>query len=82
MANKQEIPTISNITPEDGLRLRVLQVKSKLPMGIMYTVYYEQVFGEKTKKELDHIRSVWNLRLTDEAITANLEKMVEHIKAS
>lgn len=78
MGNKQ----ISHVTPSDQLRLRVLQIKSKVPMGIDYIPYFEQVFGSQSEKKRNYIRSVWNLRATDEEITDKLEQMVEHIKSA
>lgn len=80
MTNEQTEMKVSNLTPEDALRVRVLQAKSKLPKGTEYTGYYVDLFGEKTAEEITRVRAVWNLRFTDEAITDNIEKLVDYIK--
>lgn len=58
---------------EDQLRMRVAQAKAQIGRGKDYTTLYIYEFGEQTKKQLDRIRNVWNLRAVDETITANLE---------
>jgi hypothetical protein len=63
----------SKINQNDALRMRVITLKSKFPSRYDYTPIYEYVFGKQTKKELDRIRAVWNLREVDKKITENLE---------
>lgn len=61
----------------DKLKLRVLQLKSKIPYKINYLSVYEHHFGEQSKAQENRIVSVWNMRIADEAIIINLEHIAE-----
>lgn len=74
-ANKSE-------NSSDELRIRIISLKKKFPKGFDYTPLYQYEFGSQAPETLNKIRAVWNLREVDEAITLNLEKIAENIKAS
>lgn len=66
------------LSDTDGLKLRMLQAKTKLPQ--YYMTLYEFYFGKQTDKEKDAIRRTWNLRDMDEKYVERFEAMAENMK--
>lgn len=63
----------------NDLRLRILKLKARMPYW-MYGQAYQDEFGVVSESEINRIRMVWNLRLTDEKITTNLELLADKLK--
>jgi hypothetical protein len=68
------------ISEKDKLLMRVATLKTVFKSRHRYTELYEYEFGKQSAKMLNKIRMVWNLRETDEQITANLEKIAKNIQ--
>lgn len=62
----------------DSLKLRMMQLKSDMPE--VYMPVYEDHYGKQTDDMKYRIRECVNLRITDEAITENWEKIVRKRK--
>lgn len=62
----------------DGLKLRMMRVKSQIPFD--YTQIYQYEFGMLSQKEIDRVRNVWNLKTVDEKIISRFEKIAENLK--
>lgn len=70
----------AKISKNDALRLRVIEVKTVLKKVRNYTILYEYEFGKLTKKQLEKVRAVYNLREVDESVTKNLETIAKQIQ--
>lgn len=69
------------VKDKDSQRLRMLKVKSKLN-GLNYTTIYQYEYGALDEKGIIHLRSVWNLKATDEKVLSRFEAIAETIKKS
>lgn len=61
----------------DDLKMRVLQLKSKIPHEINYTTIYKNYYKVEDEKHINRVRDVWNLRIADLAIILRLEAIAE-----
>ena len=62
----------------DDLKTRMIAAKKEIPMPFMSV--YEFQFGGLDKKQKSKVRNVWNLRLVDETIVENFEKLAKKAK--
>ena len=74
MAKKTE----AEISEGDQLRMRMARIKGKIP--IPFISIYEFKHGELSVEDKRKVRNVWNLRLLDEAIIKNFEKIAKEAK--
>lgn len=65
----------------DELKTRVILLKKDWPENKDYIPVYETVYGEQEEDVKNRIRAVWNLRVADEEITENLEKLAQKLSA-
>jgi hypothetical protein len=72
---------MAELFAKDDLKIRVSTLKRRFKTRPDYTSLYEYEFGALTKEEKAKIRDVWNLRIADEAITKNLERIAKKVKA-
>lgn len=64
----------------DALKMRVAEVKKKFKMRSDYTSLYEYEFGRQNESMIRKIRNVWNLIISDDEITKNLETLAKKMK--
>lgn len=67
------------IREDDDLRLRISQLRAKMPKRFYYNTIYEYEFGPQTEEHLALVGLVWNLRATDKKITERLESICKKI---
>lgn len=68
-----------NLSPIDNLKLRMIKIKSDIPE--VYMPVYEDHYGKQTDEMKIRVRECVNLRITDEDITVNWEKIVKKRRA-